>query len=182
MAKRAERGEQTKSESLTIRLSPKMKFGLDVLARHQRRTASAVLEVLLDSELKKIADQVDTNRLWHASEVIRAVRMQINPVYRYLVTYEEEKALNVLPLIFGGSVKEELVTMAVKDDFSESQTNLLFAIELIWKPLKTLVAKIHGEPNVEDLGYLKTMIDSCTQFLAGQLDPKDFAAQLLDRS
>lgn len=181
MAKRAERGEQTKSESLTIRLSPKTKFGLDVLARHQRRTASAVLEVLLEAELKNVADEVDVNRLWHPSEAIRAIRMQINPVYRYLVTYEEAKALGALPMIISQNVLEVLIRIATSDSYSPEQSTLLLAVDLVWKPLKTLMSKISGDPVEQDLIHLKRIADGCRQFLDGQLAPEDFAAQLSDR-
>ncbi len=106
VAKKATKGLQTKVESITVRINPKMKYGLELLSRKQHRTISAVVEWAIDNALRDpksgfinesaYYDRVSGKEsnflldvLWHVNEVERFIQL----VFREelgLLTYEEE--------------------------------------------------------------------------------------------
>ncbi|MBY0404184.1 MAG: hypothetical protein K2X66_09815, partial [Cyanobacteria bacterium] len=61
MAKKASKGSQTKAEALTLRVNPKIKYGLELLARKQHRTLSSVMEWAIDKALKDKKDGLCIN-------------------------------------------------------------------------------------------------------------------------
>jgi len=56
MARRAPKGESTKTDTLTVRVSPKNKYGLELLARKQNRTLAGVVEWAIDKAFKDETD------------------------------------------------------------------------------------------------------------------------------
>lgn len=44
MVKKSAKGTQSRADTITVRLHPKVKYGLDLIARKQRRTLSSVVE------------------------------------------------------------------------------------------------------------------------------------------
>ena len=143
MAKRAQRGEQSRSESITTRLHPQLKFGLELLARQQHRSASAVLETLLE---KALAEQegLDLDWLWHPCEGIRALRMQKSPIASQLLSYEERVALEYLPLFFSEHDHQELLKISDYGTRTPRQVMLISFLDAIWPSFKSLVSKPGG--------------------------------------
>ncbi len=94
---------QPKVEALTMRISPKMKFGLDLLCRKQHRNLTSVMEWALEKALKDINDglamEIETldgrtklvpalDRLWHTEECGRLANIAF--YWPSLLTYEED--------------------------------------------------------------------------------------------
>ena len=80
-----------KSNSLTVRLEPKLRYGLELLARKQRRNLSGVVEWALLCQINSKDDGIDLEKLWDVDEVGR-----INCLSKYapeLLTFEERKYL-----------------------------------------------------------------------------------------
>lgn len=109
MAKRRPAGEQAKGLTLTIRISPKTKFLMELLAREQRRTVSAVIEwlamraaeetfveedqVFADGEMHTIKRSY-LDELWSVDEITRFINLfTIRPD---LITYDEELLIDVI--------------------------------------------------------------------------------------
>ena len=110
MAKRRPAGEQAKGLTLTIRISPKTKFIMELLARKQRRTVSAVIEwlamraaedtfavedqIFADGEMHTVKSSFLLDELWNADEIIRFINL-FN-IYPELMTYDEELIIDVI--------------------------------------------------------------------------------------
>lgn len=89
----------TKSESLTVRLSPRVKYGLELLARKQHRNLSSVVEwAVMEAIRNKQTGLLDKDnklnlldKLWHIEEMMRMELLKKhNPE---LLTFEEEVIL-----------------------------------------------------------------------------------------
>lgn len=89
-----------KGESITIRVSPKIKWGVELLSRKQHRSVTSVVEWALDKALK-LEDEglcsYDQNgqlvenileEVWDPDIVYRLINLACG--YQYLMTYEEE--------------------------------------------------------------------------------------------
>jgi len=110
-------GAVTKGEVITVRLSPKLKYGLELLSRTQHRTQSAVvtwaIEQMMTSHeaglfknvgksLTKSLDQRLTvaepkqmlDVLWDVDPADRLVKLAIH--WPELMTYEEEKLVKII--------------------------------------------------------------------------------------
>lgn len=103
-SKKPPKGSQTKVESITVRLHPKIKYGLELLARKQHRTLSSVVEWALDGALKEeesgfngsYKDPLTGNSsyylldiLWDIDEVTRFIKLAWSGQLQ-LISYEEE--------------------------------------------------------------------------------------------
>ena len=100
---RQSKGE-TKAEVVTLRLTPKIRYGLEILARQQRRTLSSVAEwaffqAFKSESIRSYAGDETTleeaiDRLWDPLEPDRLVKLaQAHPS---LLTYEEELIWKVI--------------------------------------------------------------------------------------
>jgi hypothetical protein len=105
----------TKTETLAIRLDPKVKYGLEILAREQRRSITSLVEWVINDALRThlrisySTDKIQTegggtyrrsydefvlDYLWDSDEVIRLIKLaDYNPD---LLTYEENKVWNLI--------------------------------------------------------------------------------------
>ncbi len=103
MAPRNKPGIQGKGESLTVRIEPRLRWGLELLARKQRRTMSSVVEWAILRAIKsedegldysytdREGDNVKRNLLdvtWTIEESERIANLAFNAPH--LMTYEEE--------------------------------------------------------------------------------------------
>lgn len=98
--------DQTKGVSRTVRLSPKMDYCLELLARKQHRSISSLLEWLIDRAIQDKHEGlwrlVKPNEdplplyesVWDANPVIRIFNLMV--FWPELLTFEEELALEVL--------------------------------------------------------------------------------------
>jgi hypothetical protein len=84
-------GKQAKTESITIRIAPKTKYGLDLLARRQHRTLTSVIEWIVNRSFEHgdLADVAAVlEQTWSPYESDRVMRLAKRfPQY---LSYEEE--------------------------------------------------------------------------------------------
>jgi len=108
MAKKSKKGEVLRSETLTVRLTPKIKYGLELQARKQHRTLAGVVEWAIERGLndevdgltKKITVESDSgnvegrnyNLLEYVWDPNEAKRLCLLGTFApELMTYEEQK-------------------------------------------------------------------------------------------
>jgi hypothetical protein len=101
MARRQRNDESGKrSEVVTVRLDPKLKYLAELAARKQRRPLSSYVEWAIERSLShvhldedfnntvSVADAERTHHLWDLDEADRIVRLAMT--YRELLTHEEQ--------------------------------------------------------------------------------------------
>lgn len=93
--RKARKGESTKSETFTIRLTPKLMYGLELLARKQHRTLNGVVQWAIERVLQYKKEGIDYQNLWSADQAERIKILQKHAPH--LLTYEEELFLRRLP-------------------------------------------------------------------------------------
>lgn len=93
-------GNLTRSQVVTVRLDPKLKFAAELAARKQRRTISSFIEWAVEEAISRIEvrEKVNVhtvmNQVWHVEDADRFVKLAFN--FPELLTYEEEKIWNVI--------------------------------------------------------------------------------------
>lgn len=101
-------GKLTRTETVTVRLDPKLRYLAELAARKQRRTLSSYIEWAIEDSLKAVmlfqgnsyendppatvADEV--SRLWDVDQSERFVRLAI--AYPELMTHEEQEVWKLL--------------------------------------------------------------------------------------
>lgn len=140
MARKATRGEQTKGETITVRLSPKMKFGLELLARKQHRTISGVVEWAIARALE--SDELGQAKTeTTASQSIKGPDGEGVP---FTITY-----MPLLERLWAPHESERILNL------SKHAPNLLsFEEEVILRILRTAVAYITEEKADYTIGFL----------------------------
>ena len=117
MPAKARKTYAAKAEVLTVRLSPKMKFGLELLSRKQHRSLSAIVQHLLDRELRenlKVAKDVDDGTGGWRVDHVRLLDLVWDP-------YEADRLVKLgmhSPDLL--DVDEELKWKAIQDDYKRS--------------------------------------------------------------
>jgi hypothetical protein len=100
-------GKLSRSETVTVRLDPKLRYLAELAARKQRRTLSSYIEWAIEDSLKSVLlyqgayqgdDDVsvadETSRLWDVDEAERFVRLAIH--YPELLTHQEQEVWKML--------------------------------------------------------------------------------------
>lgn len=156
-------GRLGRSETVTIRLDPKMNYLAELAARSQRRTKSSLIEAALNDAMNiirvdvrphtqdpttiaQIADQV-----WHVDEIERLRRLvQFAP---HLMTYEEQKIWAVIEKnstfwlgqwkSFGGEYEHYIYTTEVINLY-------LPAVEQHWDTIRKIAAGELAADNIRD--------------------------------
>jgi hypothetical protein len=94
-------GKLSRSEIVTVRLDPKLRFAAELAARKQRRTLSSFIEWAIDEATDRIEVTPPTSghpgftvldaleRIWDVEEADRMVNLAL--MYPQLLTFEEEK-------------------------------------------------------------------------------------------
>jgi hypothetical protein len=83
-----------RSETVTVRLDPKLRYLAELAARHQRRTLSSYVEWAIEDSLRWINLDSGTTlhqsaeRLWDVDEPDRFVRLALS--YEHMLTHEEQ--------------------------------------------------------------------------------------------
>lgn len=99
----------TKADAITVRLNPKTKFALELAARRQRRTLSAIVEEFIYQGLcsdttfwsDSSSTSVIVNKIWDPDECERFINLALS--YPELLDYTEElmwKAINESEIFF----------------------------------------------------------------------------------
>lgn len=90
-------GKLARSETVTVRLDPKLRYLAELAARKQRRTLSSFIEWAVEDSLNRvlveegfdgasIADQAE--KLWDVDEADRFAKLALR--YPYLLTHDEQ--------------------------------------------------------------------------------------------
>jgi hypothetical protein len=99
-------GKLARSEVVTVRLDPKLRYLAELAARKQRRALSSFIEWAIEDVLKRItlssspsdADEISIEReglkLWSVSSVERLVRLAV--LHPDLVSYEDQEYWKLL--------------------------------------------------------------------------------------
>lgn len=99
--KKATAQRSAKTEALSIRIDPRLRYGLELLARQQRRSVTGVVEWAIDQALRNETvtdsgtsfDQL-VKDLWSPNEVERLVNLA--RTFPDLMTYDEARMWAVL--------------------------------------------------------------------------------------
>ena len=103
MARKGKAGNQAKAESITVRLDPKIRYGLEILARKQRRNLSSVVEWALQKAINDPTDGLYDEKggkmnlldfLWDVEESDRIY--QLCTCRPNLITFEEERIVKIV--------------------------------------------------------------------------------------
>lgn len=175
-AKKAPKGMQAKVESITVRLQPKLKYGLELLARKQHRTLSSVIEWAIDKALRQPEDGLwftylipgDDERepfeeerflleqVWDPEEADRLVKLAI--FYPSLLSYEEEMVWKLIcseSIFWSGSYVFDTDSLAY-DQWRRVKKTLQF--EYVRDFLSDLKAIVTGEGDEERMNEIYSMI------------------------
>ena len=93
-AKKAGGGKLTRSETVTVRLDPKLRYLAELCARKHRRTLSSFIEWAIDETLKREevwggnTFEKKAEELWDVREANRVLILAFD--YPYLMTHEEQ--------------------------------------------------------------------------------------------
>lgn len=92
-------GKLNRSETVTVRLDPKLRYLAEIAARKQRRTLSSFIEWAIEDALQRVTVQegddqfsrsiaTDASELWDVDEPDRFVKLALR--YPDLLTHEEQ--------------------------------------------------------------------------------------------
>lgn len=114
MTARVKEASKRKSDALSIRIDPRLKFGLEIASRLQRRPVTGVVEwaisealgneFLLDEAENRFTVSQAASQLWSENEIERLLGFWFN--FPQLLTYEESRLVNVLvrtPQLWAGA-------------------------------------------------------------------------------
>ena len=93
-------GSLTRSQVVTVRLDPKLKFAAELAARKQRRTISSFIEWAVEEAVTRIHVKENVNinevmnQVWDVEDADRFVKLALN--FPELLTYEEERLWKVI--------------------------------------------------------------------------------------
>ena len=93
-------GKLSRSEVITVRLDPKLKFAAELAARKQRRTLSSFVEWAIEEAVLNmkasptISIQDVVNRTWDVDEPDRFAKLAIN--FPELLTFDEERLWKII--------------------------------------------------------------------------------------
>ncbi|MCI5049075.1 MAG: hypothetical protein MRY32_01910 [Rickettsiales bacterium] len=85
---------QTRSETVTVRLDPKLKYGLELLARKQYRSVSSVVEWLVNNAIRTSEELPDIDYIWDIGEADRLINLAFAD--ETMLTFEEQLIWKVI--------------------------------------------------------------------------------------
>lgn len=144
---------ERKTETLSLRIDPKTRYGLELLSRLQRRSATGVVEWTLANAFasesvrdagghaSSLADAMDT--LWQPDEPSRFLSMAF--FYPALMTYEEERMFAVITATNGMWNNEQW------KKGKKFQTFNFESARATWVNLKPLLLDAANKPTVQPL-------------------------------
>jgi hypothetical protein len=157
-----------RSETITVRLDPKLNYLCELAARSQRRTKSSMVEAALFDYLSLLPIDVRmrmedrqsiavlAEQLWDVSEWERFRRLAI--VAPHLMNYEEQKIWSVLtrnPYFWQGEWERVGTTEAIFVPTIDANRLLTYRLEKSWETIKAVAA---GEKDYKDLPQAEDLI------------------------
>lgn len=107
MAKETRKGGGSKlqrSETVTVRIDPKLRYLAELAARHQRRTLSSYIDCALSESLEKVTLNThfddahplsqEGEHLWDVDDADRLVKLGVS--HPYLLNYEEQALWKII--------------------------------------------------------------------------------------
>lgn len=137
--KRGAGGKLSRTETVTVRLDPKLKFGAEMAARKQRRTLSSFIEWAVEEALSQVTVKSRECEAWSAADLMNEVwdtdepDRFVNLAQRFpdLLTHEEQ--------IMWKIIREE-------PWYWHTEGASLELIRLDWESIKAMA---HGDDTVE---------------------------------
>ena len=132
-------GGLTRSQVVTVRFDPKLKFAAELAARKQRRTISSFIEWSVEQAINGLEVAKDINfksamdLIWDVEEADRFVKLALH--FPELLTYEEEhlwKLIRDFSQFWCRDCKEYAGVIETNADFDLIRFN--------WKTLQKIVA------------------------------------------
>jgi hypothetical protein len=93
-------GKLSRSEVVTVRLDPKLRFAAELAARKQRRTLSSFVEWAIEEAINRVGVTSNENmnhvmaKVWDVEEADRFVKLALN--FPELLTYDEERLWKII--------------------------------------------------------------------------------------
>ena len=158
--KTAPKAPERKTETLSLRIDPKTRYGLELLSRIQRRSGTGVVEWAIGQALDRetVRDRVGNewkleqamHRLWQVDELPRLLAMALE--FPSLLTYEEQRMAAVL-MATSDMWHDDRQKNFASFNFTPALTN--------WNKLKPMLQDAINKPTVqplsetqlEELGY-----------------------------
>ena len=146
-------GQLNRSETITVRLDPKLNYLCELAARSQRRTKSSMVEAalfdylsLLPIDIRVLGDDRRSigslaEQLWDVSESERFRRLAI--IAAHLMTYEEQKIWSVLTknaFFWGGHWERLGASQAIFVPVLRAEKLLAYRLEENWELLEAVAA------------------------------------------
>lgn len=163
-------GKLNRSETVTVRLDPKLRYLAELAARKQRRTLSSFIEWAIEDSLHrvelyqgsgynsdhsiKVHDEI--NKLWDVDEADRFCNLALS--YPELLTHEEQRLWKLI---------QEL-NMAIVGEKDEQTWSLFIDNKPIYPAIRTLWSSLWSHIN----GDLKH--DELLQIIQNKIQPLSF--------
>jgi hypothetical protein len=140
-------GKLSRSEVVTIRLDPKLKFAAELAARKQRRTLSSFVEWTIEEAISRVGVTSNENmnhvmaKVWDVEEADRFVKLALN--FPELLTYDEERLWKIIMEHSAFWYRDlEGDTFLIEEAVNYHQ------LRVSWKILQKIIS---GETDISDL-------------------------------
>ena len=140
-----------RGDPLSIRIDPKVRYGLELLARDQRRSVTGVVEWSILQAFRNETVTIGNkgtfsfedllNQVWEVNELERLVRLAFDAPQ--LMTYEEERMMRVL-----ASTDTCWRSGSSRSKFSDFDFSWILPS---WEPLKPVLIEASERPTVTGL-------------------------------
>ena len=139
-------GKLSRTQTVTVRLDPKLKFGAELAARKQRRTLSSFIEWSLHQAIEAIQFGVSDSEkgikfvdfIWDTSEAYRFAKLAFN--YPGLMTYDEEVIwgfIRTYGFLWRGNFSPNVENSELVWSWECKDENLMYnRLEKFWEEIK----------------------------------------------
>lgn len=141
-------GKLSRSEVVTVRLDPKLRFAAELAARKQRRTLSSFIEWAIGEAVNRIevTDSENVNyvmaQVWDVEEADRFIKLALN--FPELLTFDEERLWKIIK-----NCKIFWLSTPPKGSSNIDKTSIAYPmLRSYWEKLQMVIA---GEATEEDL-------------------------------
>ena len=141
-------GKLSRSEVVTVRLDPKLRFAAELAARKQRRTLSSFIEWAIGEAVNRVevTDSENVNyvmaQVWDVEEADRFVKLALN--FPEFLSFDEERLWKIIK-----NCKIFWLSTPPGGSSSINETSVEYImLRHNWKTLKMIIA---GEATEEDL-------------------------------
>jgi len=141
-------GKLSRSEVVTVRLDPKLRFAAELAARRQRRTLSSFIEWAIGEAVNRveITDSENVNdivaQVWDVEEADRFIKLALN--FPEFLSFDEERLWKIIK-----NCKNFWLSTPPRGSSSIDETSIAYPmLRSYWETLQMVIA---GEATEEDL-------------------------------